>query len=1296
MKNTAKLIGVIFLVLFFGAIIHPGKTASLSPGKSNAREAGGGLKAAVETSYGKLPLYFEENTGQADAHVKYLSNSGNLNVFLTSTDAVVVFNKKEPENVRLELIGANTEPEISGLGIFSGKCNYLIGNNPEKWHRNISLYSKVKYKQVYPGIDMLYHGNQSRLEYDFIVSPGADPKLIQINFDGAQSIKLDKSGDLVVRLQNGDIIFNSPVIFQGTAQNKKSIPGHYIVDGNTAGFEIGDYDRSKELIIDPVLIYSTYLGGPDADVSFAIAVDSYGNAYITGSTSADFFPTTPGAFKPAQGSEVFVAEFNILGNNLVYSTLIGGVAGTDVGKGIAVNNSGNAYITGSTTSTDFPTQNPLQPDIGGAGPNAFVTEFDPTGSTLVYSTYLGGSGEDAGSGIAIDTSGNAYVAGYSTSTNLVTTPSCLQPNNAGGEDAFVAKINALGAGFGYLTYLGGASNDRALAICIDSAGFAYVTGFTSDSTFPYTTGAFRTTNAGLTDAFIAKINQAGTGLVYSTYAGGSGDETGTGIAVDKQGNAYITGYTDSSDFSGIGSGSFQQSLSGTTNAFVLKLNSQGNTMVYATYLGGSGSDSGYNIAVDGDGNAYVTGLTQSTDFPLAAPIQTSLGTASGDAFVAMFGPSGTNLVFSTYLGGSTYQAGQGIALDPQFNIYITGETDSTDYPVTGGAYQKTNAGSFDAFISKIITQNPPTPTPTVIISPTITVTYTITVTATETDTVTQTDTSTMTVTQTATITQTADLHETQTEAALETATAQAQATQTEIAQETQTEAAQETATIQAQESATAAVQQTQTEVAQETQTAIAQETQTEVAQETATAQAQETATAAAQATQTAITGLPPETQTAIAQETQTALAQQTPTAQAQETATAAAQETQTAIVQETQTTLVQETQTEAAQETATMQAQETATAAAQATQTAIAGLPPETQTAMAQETQTEIVQETQTEVVQETSTAQTQETQTAQAQATQTALAQETQTAQAQETQTAQVQETQTAQAQEIQTEEAQETQTAIAQATQTAQVQETQTTIAGLPPATQTAIAQETQTAQAQATQTAQLQETQTAEVQATQTTIAGLPPATQTAIAQATQTAIAQETQTAQAQATQTAIAQEIQTAQVQETQTAIAQATQTAHVQATLTAQAQTTETVTISATANITQTNTGTIIPTVTIIIQTITVTVTVIATPTYFSTPPSPSQNQMIIYPDPVNTLANIRYFMTGSGSVSIRIYNEVGSLAVTLDENKQAGEQVSSFNASGIAFGVYYCLVSIKYDSGGTDKSGVMKFLIIH
>jgi hypothetical protein len=609
----------------------------------------------------------------------------------------------------MKLRNANPAAKVTGVDELAGTSNYFIGNDPAKWRTNVPTYAKVKYEGIYSGIDLVYYGNQRQLEYDFIVAPGANPHRIVFDIRGAKRIRRDEHGDLVLRMETGEgeIRWHKPVVYQEKDGKRQEIAARYaIADSNRVAFELAKYDASRPLYIDP-LIYSTCLGGSGYDFGWAIAADSASNAYVTGFTTSTDFPTmNPLQAANGGGYDAFVAKINPAGSALVYCTYLGGSGNEDYPYpsgsgagwgGIAVDSVGDAYVTGSTTSTNFPMMNPLQPANSAApNPTAFVVKLGPTGSALVYSTYLGGSDWDQGSGIAVDSLGNAYVAGLTSSTDFPVTPGAFQTTSGGNSDAFVAKLNPTGSALIYSTFLGGSGYDFGWAIAADSAGNAYVTGQTDSSDFP-TMNPLQPANHGVNDAFVAKLNPTGSALIYSTYLGGSNQDAGFGIAVDSAGNAYVAGSTWSTDFPTMNP--LQPTYGGGLDAFVAKIDPTGSALVYSTYLGGSKWDVGQAIAVDSEGNAYVTGQTYSLNFPIDNPVQKRNG-GGLDAFVSKLNPTGSALVYSTYLGGGGNDRGNGVAVDSAGNAYVTGYTASTNFP-TLSPLQPANGGDGDAFVTKL-------------------------------------------------------------------------------------------------------------------------------------------------------------------------------------------------------------------------------------------------------------------------------------------------------------------------------------------------------------------------------------------------------------------------------------------------------------------------------------------------------------------------------------------------------------------------------------------------------------------
>jgi len=701
-------------------------------------------KAKVIKTYGKLPLYFIENKGQVDEKVSFYERGAGHATFFTSKGVVIGLTKrdvkaektalhggikdlkaKKPEKVTTEavalsFVGANNKAKITAGDKKTGHANYFVGNDKSKWKSNIPTYGAVTYKDIYKKIDIKFYGNNRQLEHDVIVRPGGDLLKARFAYKGIQGLKITEEGGLEVSLIDGKLIEKKPVIYQEIDGKRVIIKGSYRIfksnkENFTYGFNVASYDHTKDLVIDPVLVYSTYLGGSAQGEGMGIAVDSSGAVYVTGYTVAADFPIANPLQAAIRGStDAYVTKINPAGTALVYSTYLGGGSG-EIGYAIAVDASGAAYVTGNTTSTDFPLMNPIQGVYGGGTHDAFITKLNPAGSALVWSTYLGGNGYDFGKSIAVDTMGNAYVSGKAGSTDFpLMNP--IQAALRGQTDAFVTKINPAGSALVYSTYLGGSADELENVIAVDATGNAYVGGYTTSRDFPLMNpiqGAF---GGGFYDVFISKINPVGSALVWSTYLGGSRDEQGVGIAVDAAGSAYVVGYTSSTDFplmspiQGVFGG-------GTFDAFVTKINPAGSALVYSTYLGGSGYDLGARIAVDNGGFTYVTGWTLSTDFPLMNPIQATVAGLT-DAFITKINPGGSAFVWSTYLGGINDDNGNDIAVDSAGAAYVTGSTASSDFPTVNPLQGVKVGPSFDAFIAKIGgTPPPPTPTVTLAITP---------------------------------------------------------------------------------------------------------------------------------------------------------------------------------------------------------------------------------------------------------------------------------------------------------------------------------------------------------------------------------------------------------------------------------------------------------------------------------------------------------------------------------------------------------------------------------------------------
>jgi hypothetical protein len=635
--------------------------------------------AGADKRLNPLPLRFEPNVGQTDSAVRFVCRSLNYAVFLRPGEATF---RSGSSVLRMTFIGANRDANFEGLGPLNSPVHYLLGDS-ESWHRDVPMYTRLEYRNVYPGIDVEFYGDPlGRLEYNLILHSQADPAQIRLRFEGPDRVQTDRNGDVVLRAQEGEWRHTKPKVYQVQNGARREVSGRFAARGpDEAGFDLQGYDPSLQLVIDPVLIYSTYLGGSGEDAATSVAVDIAGNAYFTGWTESLNFPETTGARLGAPyGIDVYVAKLTPAGG-LAYLTYIGG-SGQDQALGIAVDGSGSAVIAGSTYSTNFPMLNAAQPALGG-GQDAFVTKLNPAGNGLVFSTYLGGSGADNANAVALDPQGSIYVAGGTASANFPAANG-LQLQNGGGQDAFLAKFSSLGARI-YSTYLGGVGNDVATAVASDVFGDAYITGSTYSPNFPVAS-AFQAKLGGGQDAFAAKIGPAGNSLLYSTYIGGSGGtvgapETGNGIAVDSTGCAYIAGATSSTNFPT--ANPLQPALAGSEDAFVVKLSASGSALAYSTYLGGSSFDIGTGIAIDNNSRAYITGYTASTDFPTVGAVQNS-NPGGYAVFVARVNSAGTGLEMATFVGGTGSQSAYGIALDSIDNVYVAGQTTSTDFPVSNG------------------------------------------------------------------------------------------------------------------------------------------------------------------------------------------------------------------------------------------------------------------------------------------------------------------------------------------------------------------------------------------------------------------------------------------------------------------------------------------------------------------------------------------------------------------------------------------------------------------------------------
>jgi hypothetical protein len=691
-------------------------------------------RARITQELQRLPLYFIENRGQLDPRVAYYVQGKDKTLYFTEEGITYVLTEQGKNRpsilkaslggkeesiaqrswvVKLDFVGASVRPK--GLDSRGATINYFKGK-PGEWRTGLRTYGSLVYKDLWPGIDLVYSGTQDRLKYEFVVHPGADPGRIRLAYHGAE-VSLTDGGRLDIGTPVASFQDDRPYAYQGIEGGRQEVSCSYRLgaldgEGQTYGYNIGPYDRTKPLVLDPaVLVYCGFIGGIGYDTAFGIAVDSSGNAYVCGFTESteSTFPVKTGPDLTHNGSDTdaFVAKVKADGTALVYCGYIGG-NGDEKTTSIAVDQSGSAYVCGDTTSTQTTFPVSIGPDLTySSSGDAFVAKVTADGKGLVYCGYIGGSGADYGQDIAVDSNGNAYVFGDTTSTQT-NFPVAIGPDlthNGGGTDTFVAKVNADGTTLVYCGFIGGNGYEKGYGIAVDQSGNAYVSGYTdsTEGTFPVITGPDLIQNGG-GDGFVAKVNAAGTGLAYCGYIGGSSTEYAYDIAVDSTGNAYVCGYTFSTEVTFPANIGPDLTQNGGGDAFVAKVKADGTVLVYCGYIGGGDYDEACGIVVDQYDNAYVCGRTESdeTDFPVKTG--PDLAHNGGyDVFVAKVKVDGTGLIYCGYIGGSGNDYGQDIAVDSNGNAYVYGYTPSTeiDFPVKNGPDLTHNGGIYDPFVAKV-------------------------------------------------------------------------------------------------------------------------------------------------------------------------------------------------------------------------------------------------------------------------------------------------------------------------------------------------------------------------------------------------------------------------------------------------------------------------------------------------------------------------------------------------------------------------------------------------------------------
>lgn len=719
MNLNFRLLGFIGLVLAVAFLALPRRAAqtvaTISPATPAERTLSMEERKTVAENFGRVPLHFEANRGQADPSTSFISRTGNHTLLLKKDGAQLVLPGNQrpvpgkravaPEVLTMKLVSANEDPAVEGLDELAGRVNSYIGNDTAKWQSDLPTYEKVKYSGVYDGVDLVYYGNQRRLEYDFLLAPQTNPGVIKLDFENADSVKLAANGDLLVRIGGQTVRQHAPVIYQENDGVKTMIAGGYALNSSskntTVGFTVGDYDRDKPLVIDPVVVFSTYLGGTGGDdlftseSAFNLAVDAAGTIYLTGVTPSGDFPTVNGQQPGSGGSfDAFVTRMNSTGTALLYSTYYGG-NDDDRAFGLALAPTGEVFISGSTFSTNLPTVTPFQ-NINRGFNDGFIARFSNTGA-LSYATYFGGTGSDTTTFVK-NQGLDVVVFGGSTGSADYPVANAIQPLHGGQTDIAVGKLNLTTNTLVFSTFLGGQGTDSTIfsSGAVDAAGNIYIGGVAGSINYPTTPGAYQVENNGSDDVVITKLNPTGSALIYSTYIGGNLIDSADALAIDAEGNAYVTGFTRSANYPL--KNAVQTQLKD-PDAFVTKLNAAGTDIVFSTFLGGLNLERGSGITTDAAGNCYVTGRSNSGDFPAKRSLRPPRGL--DDAFISKFNRDGA-LLFSTLLGGGANDYGFGVAADASNNVYVSGRATRT-FLITPGAFQQTLGGQADGFVTKINT-----------------------------------------------------------------------------------------------------------------------------------------------------------------------------------------------------------------------------------------------------------------------------------------------------------------------------------------------------------------------------------------------------------------------------------------------------------------------------------------------------------------------------------------------------------------------------------------------------------------
>lgn len=713
LRNSIRALTLVCTV----AWLPTGSAAVGGPSHSEALSASRTQPSSKSATL-RSSLRFEENLGQTDGRVRFMARSPGMMLFLTDTDAVFALTEPrsdeaasakrhdpkrvpEPANgrvIRMRMNGVHPRPAISAGSELPGVSNYFLGDDPESWRTGVRSFGTVRYEGVYQGVDLIYYGRDGALEYDFVVAPGIDARQIELVFDGADAVEVTGDGSLLVRAGACELRQAPPACYQNSDDGRETVSGRFeLSGGNAVRFDLGAYDPDRPLVIDPTLAYSTYLGGGLEDQPADVTVDGWGQAYVVGYTSSPNFPRVNGPWTYSGDYDAFVTVLGRAGMALLYSTYLGGTS-DDFAVTIALDAEGAVHIAGSTNSANFPTVNPIETNAGNPGLDAFVAKISPTGASLVYSTYLGGDEDDAGGAVAVDSDGSAYVAGATRSSDFPTmTP--YQTNPGYGPDGFVSKLSPTGTSLVYSTYLGSAGEEGVADIAVAGGGEVIVAGTTNSNDFPRV-NPFQNSNRGVSDGFVTKLSSTGNSLRFSTYFGGSDYDAVFAIAVDPDGAVVAVGQTYSNDFP-THDAIYDDHAAGGADAFVIGFTQSGNALRFSTYLPGNGYDNASGVEVGPLDRIYVAGSTYSTNFPLVSAVQDNPDGDEGDAFVTCLNPAGTTLYYSTYLGGTAQDGGTAVTVDESGNAYVVGTTQSSNFP-TVNPYQGVNrGGEYEGFVAKV-------------------------------------------------------------------------------------------------------------------------------------------------------------------------------------------------------------------------------------------------------------------------------------------------------------------------------------------------------------------------------------------------------------------------------------------------------------------------------------------------------------------------------------------------------------------------------------------------------------------